>query len=73
MDGIVAIVSLTRVLVSCVIGVRFGCIGLVPTTVRESGKSNSKENKQAYYAGSRLFSKAFSVRRVVGELFISRA
>ena len=59
-------------LVSCGVGVRFDCIGVVPTTVRESGKLDSKENKQAY-AGSRLISKAFSVRSVVRELFISRA
>ena len=45
-DRIVTIVSLTHVLVSCVVGVRFGCIS-VPTTVRESATPDSNENKQA--------------------------
>ena len=40
------------------------CIGVVLNTVRESATPDCKENKQAD-AGSRLFSKAFSVRRVV--------
>ena len=40
------------------------CTGVVPNTVRESATPDSKENKQVD-AGSRLFSKAFSVRRVV--------
>ena len=40
------------------------CIGVVLNTVRESATPGCKENKQAD-AGSRLFSKAFSVRRVV--------
>ena len=40
------------------------CTGLVLNTVRESTTPDSKENKQAD-AGSRLFSKTFSVRRVV--------
>ena len=40
------------------------CTGVVLNTVRESATPDSKENKQAD-AGSRLFSKAFSVRRVV--------
>ena len=40
------------------------CTGVVLNTVRESATSDSKENKQAD-AGSRLFSKTFSVRRVV--------
>ena len=40
------------------------CIGVVLNTVRESATPDCKENKQAG-AGSRLFSKAFSVRRVV--------
>ena len=73
MDGIVTTVSSTRVLVPYVIGVWFGCNSVVLTTVRESATHayGSKENKQAD-AGSRLFSKAFSVRRVVVELFISR-
>ena len=44
---------------------------LIPTTVLESTTPDSKENNQAD-AGSRLFSKAFSVRRVV-VLFVSRA
>ena len=40
------------------------CIGVVLNTVRESAMPDCKENKQAD-AGSRLFSKAFSVRSVV--------
>ena len=72
MDGIVAIVSLARVLVSCVFDLWLGCISVVPTTVRESATPDSVENKRAD-AGSRLFSKTFSVRRVVVELFFSRA
>ena len=40
------------------------CTGVVLNTVRESATPDSKENEQAN-AGSRLFSKAFSVRRVV--------
>ena len=48
------------------------CIGVVLNTVRENATPNCKENKQAD-AGSRLFSKAFSVRRVVVLLFIGRA
>ena len=73
MDRIVTIVSLTRVLVSCVAGVWLCCISVVFTTVaaRESATPDSKENEQAD-AGSRLFSKALSLRRVVVELF-SRA
>ena len=39
------------------------CIGLVLNTVRESATPD-KENKETD-AGSRLFSKAFSMRRVV--------
>ena len=35
MDRIVTIVSLTRVLVSCAVGVWLGCINVVPTTVQE--------------------------------------
>ena len=58
LDTIVTIVSSTRVLVSCVVGVWLGCVNVVPTTVRESAPSDSKENKQAD-AGSRLFSKVF--------------
>ena len=69
-DRIVTIVSLTRVLVSCVVGVWLGIISVGPTTVRESATPHSKENKQAD-AGTRLFSTVFSVRRVVMELFIS--
>ena len=72
MDKIVTIVSSTRVLVSCVVGVWLGCISVVLTIVRESATPDSKENNQAD-AGSHLFSKAFSVRRVVVELLISRA
>ena len=72
MDRIVTIVSLTRVLVSCVVGVWLGYISVVFTTVRESATPDAKENKQPD-AGSRLFSKAFTLRRVVVELFISRA
>ena len=37
------------------------CIGVVLSTVRESATPDCKETKQAD-AGSRLFSKAFSVR-----------
>ena len=40
------------------------CTGVVLNTVRESATPDSKQNQQAD-AGSRLFSKAFSVRRVV--------
>ena len=40
------------------------CTGVVLNTVRESATPDSKENMKAD-AGSRLFSKAFSVRRVV--------
>ena len=40
------------------------CTGVVLNTVRESATPGSKENKQAD-AGSRLISKAISVRRVV--------
>ena len=69
---IVTIVSLTRVLMSYVVGVWLGCISVVSTTVRESAMPDSKKNKQAD-AGSRLFSKSFSARRVVLDLFISRA
>ena len=73
MDRAVTIVSLTRgVLVSCVVVVWLGCISVVPTTVRESATPDSKENNQAD-ASSCLFSKAFSVRHVVAELFIGRA
>ena len=72
MDSIVTVVSSTRVLVSCVDGVWPGCISVVPTTVRECATPDSEENKQAD-AGSRLLSKAFSVRRVVVKLFVSRA
>ena len=56
LDRIVTIVSSTWVLASCVVGVRLGCISVVPTTVRESATPDSKGNKQAD-AGSRLFSK----------------
>ena len=71
LDRIVTIASLTCVLLSCVVGVLLGCISVV-FTVRDSSTPDSKENKQAD-AGSRLFSKIFSLRRVVVELFISRA
>ena len=67
-DRIVTIVSLTRVFVSCVIGVWLGCISVVPTTVRESASPDSEGNKQTD-AGNCLFSKSFSVRRVVVEFF----
>ena len=63
-----AIVSLSHVIVSCVVGVWLGCFSVVPTTVRESATPDSKENKQAD-AGIRSFSKALSVRRVVVERF----
>ena len=48
--------SLTRALVSCVVGVWLGCINVVPTTVRENVTPNYKENKQAD-AGSLVFSR----------------
>ena len=48
------------------------CTGVVLKTVRESATPDPTENKQAD-AGSRLFSKVFSVRRVVVKLFIGRA
>ena len=41
------------------------CIGVVLNTVRESATPDSKENKQADAGSSRLFLKAFPVRRVV--------
>ena len=44
-DRIVTIVSLTRVLVSCVVGVWLGCISVLPTTVRKSTTPHSQENK----------------------------
>ena len=47
-------------------------MSVVLNTVRESATPDSKESKQAD-ADSRLFSKAFSVRRVVVDLFIGRA
>ena len=47
-------------------------MSVVLNTVRESATPGCKENKQAD-AGSRLFSKVFSVRRVVVVLFIGRA
>ena len=73
MDRIVTIVRSTSVLGSCVVGVWVDYISVAPTTVRESATPDSKENKQAD-AGSRLFSRAFSVRRVVVvKLFVSRA
>ena len=59
-------------LVPCVFGVRLGYIGVVLNTVRESATPDSKENNQAD-AGSRRFSKTFSVRRVVVYLFIGTA
>ena len=49
-----------------VVGVLLGCINVVPTTVRESVTPDFKENKLAD-TGSRLFSKAFFLRRVVVE------
>ena len=68
MDRIVTIVSLTRVLVSCVWLVFGFVVSVVFTTALKSATPYySKENKQAD-AGSRLFSKAFSLRRVVVEL-----
>ena len=69
-DKSLTILYLTRVLVSSVVEVWLGCISVVvPTTVRESATPDRKENKQAD-AGGRLFSKAFSVRRVIVELFM---
>ena len=61
-DRSVTTVSLACVLVSCVVDVWLGCIGVVLNTVRESVTSDSKENEQTD-ADSRLFSKAFPVRR----------
>ena len=53
-------------------GVWFGFVSsVVSTTVRESATPGSKNNKQAD-AGSPLFLKPFSVRRVVVKLFVSR-
>ena len=49
-------------LVSCVVVVWLGCISVIPTTVRKSATSDSKENKQAD-ASTRLFSKIFSAAR----------
>ena len=46
------------------------CTGVVLNTVRERATPDCKENKQTD-AGSRPFSKAFSVRLVV-QLFIDR-
>ena len=60
-DRCVTFVSLTQdVGVMCV----WCCIGVVLNTVRESATPGCKKNKHAD-AGSRLFSKAYSVRRVV--------
>ena len=67
MDRIVTIVCSTSVLVSCVVGVWLGPISVVPTTVCES-----RENKKADAGSRRLFSGAFSVRRDVVKLFVSR-
>ena len=72
MDRIVTVVSLTRVLVSCVVGVWLGGISGVFNNTRKSATPDSKENKQAD-AGSRLFSKVFSLWSAVVELFMSRA
>ena len=72
MDKIVAIYSLTRVVVSCVVGVLPDCISVVPTTVREKATPDSVENEQTK-GSSRIFPKVFSVRRVVVELFIGGA
>ena len=72
MDRIVTVVSLTRVLVSCVVGVWLGGFSFVFNSTRKSATPDSKENKQAD-AGSRPFSKAFSLWHVVVELFMSRA
>ena len=44
----------TWVLVLCKVGGWLGCIGVVPTTVRESATTDFKENKQAD-VGNRLF------------------
>ena len=63
-DKSLTIVSSTCLLMSCVVSVWLGCIGVVLNTVQESATPDSKENKQAD-AGSRLFSKTFSVRYVV--------
>ena len=41
------------------------CIGVILNTVRESATPDCEKNKQADVVGSRLFSKAFSVQRVV--------
>ena len=62
-DRCVTIVSLTQVGVMCGWCLAY-CTGVVLNTVRESASPDSKENKQAG-AGSRLFSKIFSMRRVV--------
>ena len=51
---------------SCVTSGWLGCISVVPTTVQESAMPDPKVNKQAY-AGSRIFSKAVGVRRIVVE------
>ena len=48
------------------------CTGVVLNTVRESTTPDCKENKQGD-AGSGIFSKAISVRRLVVQLFIGRA
>ena len=54
MDRIATIVSITRVWVSCVVGVWLVCISVVPTTVRESSTPDSKENKQIDSGMARL-------------------
>ena len=56
--------QLTCMLVSCVVDVWLGCIGVVLNTVRESATPDSQEYKQADAGSRRLFSKPFSVRRV---------
>ena len=47
----------------CIVGVLFGCLSVVPTTVvLENATPDSKENKQAD-ASTRLFSKVLSAAR----------
>ena len=71
-DRIVIIVSSTRVLVSCVVGFSLGCIGVVPTTVRERATPDSIENKQAD-AGNCLSRRYFLCGALLLKLFASIA
>ena len=63
---IVTIVSLNRVMASCVVDVPIGCISVAPTAVRENASPDPK-NKTQVYPSSRLFPEGFPVRHFVVE------